>query len=37
VRPADVLMVNGVRYEVTDSDGSKTDAAVIAVSLRRIG
>lgn len=36
VRPQDVLMVNGVRYEVTDDSAAATDSAVVAVSLRRI-
>ena len=36
VRPQDALMVNGVRYEVTDDSGAATDSAVVAVSLRRV-
>lgn len=36
VRPADVLLVNGVRYEVVDADAARTDSAVVAVSLRRV-
>jgi hypothetical protein len=34
--PADLLMVNGTRYEVVDSDDLRSDAVVMAVNLRRV-
>jgi hypothetical protein len=37
VRPADVLLINGTRYEVTDSNAVSTDNTVVVVTLRRVG
>lgn len=34
--PADVLLVNGTRYEVVDSDKARSDGVVMAVNLRRV-
>jgi hypothetical protein len=36
VRPADVLRINGVRYEVADDNAARSDSVVVAVTLRRV-
>lgn len=35
-RPADLLLINGTRFEVVDSDGARSDDVTMAVNLRRV-
>lgn len=34
--PADLLLINGTRFEVVDEDGARSDDVVMAVNLRRV-
>lgn len=36
VRPTDVLLIKGGRYEVADQDGARSQGAMVAVTLRRV-